>query len=190
MTDSINHITFLNNENPPNLEDFHPIFQQVKNNNPNEYIKKELTKFVSYTFNESVFLFKDKHFFILLDYIKNNKHIFEPVHYHFESSHFSCLLRQVITENYIEPAFSQIIAELFNPDRFFISMFCFKNTMDNIINYLEAVIKEKDEQLLKLFFGHKYTVDYFYDYHKEFLININSQFHIPILKSKIFSQIF
>ena len=55
MTDSIDHITFLNNDNPPILEDLHPIFQQVKITNPNKDIKKELTKFVSYTFNESIF---------------------------------------------------------------------------------------------------------------------------------------
>ena len=75
MTDSIDHITFLNNDNPPILEDLHPIFQQVKITNPNKDFKKELTKFVSYTFNESIFSFQDKHFFILLNYVKNNKQI-------------------------------------------------------------------------------------------------------------------
>lgn len=186
----INFPVFLNSNNPPNLDDLHPIFTQVKTNTPDKSVKTELTKFVSYAFNESIFSFQDKHFFILLNYVKNNKHLFEPVHYHFESSHFSCFLRQVITENYIEPSFSKIMAELFNPDRFFISMFCFKNTMSDIINYLEAAVKNQDKELLQLFFAHKYTVDYFYDYHKSFLMDINKQFHIPILKSKIFAQIF
>lgn len=186
---NIDHTTFLNNK-PILLEQFSPFFNLESLNHINEENKKQINMFLSYCFNESLFNFKYEHFMICLNYVKNNKRVFDNIQYYFESSHFSSLLKQVITNNQTNPEFNKIMAELFNPDRFFISMSEFKYTMIDIINYLQSVIKNKNKTLLKLFFSHKYTVDYFYDYHREFLMNINSQFHIPILKSKIFSHIF
>tara|TARA_Y100001960_G_C14781183_1_gene886848 strand:- start:4898 stop:5467 length:570 start_codon:yes stop_codon:yes gene_type:complete len=189
MSFSLNTYDFLSVENPSTLENFHEIFELFSYdllNNENTIILKN---FVTESFLKSILKLKSQHVIILLRFIKKNKSLFNEIDY--TPTYFSHLVRQIITNDQ-EPDnhFTKIIAELFNPDRFFYSHYHFYNSLNDISAYLESAAINNDKKLLQAFFSYKYTIDYFYDYKKDFLISLNNQISIQAVKLKLVSHNF
>lgn len=184
MNFSLNPNDFLSLDNPSKLEEFHEMFAEFADDssyNEDNYLIRD---FICESFAKSIFKMKFAHFMILLDFIKKNKYIFKESDY--TPTYFSHLVRQVITDETLEPDFTPIISEMFNPDRFFISHYDFVLTLNNeILHYLELATLNKDHNLLQAFFSHKYTIDYFYDYKKDILLTINKNIAIPAIRIKL-----